>query len=474
VGNGRQADRGSGEPYAERLENLSEDRRKLLEKLLRELAGEPADAGSEAGASTGEAEAASSSGQGSSSSEASPEEAPPGEGSEEDSRKGPGQENPWAETWRQAAELWQQAAKDPGRENPWAETWRRAAEAQGYPGAGAWQGPSAGPDPTAGGADPWAQWQQAFGGPGQPNPWAELWQSGGSPWSGFEARRGRAGGSSARGPFEPGAGPPRPPPPSLLIAMKPSGSRPPFFCVHALLGSVFPYHRLALYMAPDQPFYGLQAAGLDGTRPPLDRIEDMASLYLEAVRTVQPRGPYRLGGYSFGGWVAFEMAQQLIRDGEEVGLLANVGAGVPLSVMHPPWFEQMDFFAKSMGDFSRLVVNAHLADSPHSGAGFEPGAGPFDHLTPIQRVTLANCVAQSLYVPRPYSGGMDLFLTEEQQRMFQPEPTMGWKTLCREPVAVHPIAGNHLNIFTEPQVLELAAQLTVCLERGVSDGHEHG
>src|SRR5262249_20750911 len=85
---------------------------------------------------------------------------------------------------------------------------------------------------------------------------------------------------------------------SPMITMRSSGSKVRFFCVHALLGSVFHYHRLAAYMDPEQPFYALQAPGLDGSETPLETVDAFAQFYLRAVREVQPKGPYRLGGYS--------------------------------------------------------------------------------------------------------------------------------------------------------------------------------
>jgi pimeloyl-ACP methyl ester carboxylesterase len=109
---------------------------------------------------------------------------------------------------------------------------------------------------------------------------------------------------------------------SPLVPMQPAGSRPPFFCIHGTAGDVSIYQDLARHLAPDQPFYGLQSQGLDGNRPPLTRIEDMAALYLEEIRKLQPQGPYFLGGYRMGGTIALEMAQQLQKSGEVVGFLA--------------------------------------------------------------------------------------------------------------------------------------------------------
>ena len=109
---------------------------------------------------------------------------------------------------------------------------------------------------------------------------------------------------------------------SPLVPIQTSGSRPPFFCIHGAGGNVLIYRELAERLGPDQPFYGLQAVGLDASRPPLTRIEDMATAYAKEIRRKQPHGPYFLGGYCMGGTVAYEIAQQLQAQGERVALLA--------------------------------------------------------------------------------------------------------------------------------------------------------
>src|SRR5262249_11903943 len=98
---------------------------------------------------------------------------------------------------------------------------------------------------------------------------------------------------------------------SSLVAIQPSGSRPPFFFVHGHGGNVVRFRDLAHHLGPDQPFFGLQAVGLDGKQPAYTRMEEIAAHYLREIRAVQPAGPYYVGGFCFGGLVAFEMAQQL-------------------------------------------------------------------------------------------------------------------------------------------------------------------
>ncbi len=102
---------------------------------------------------------------------------------------------------------------------------------------------------------------------------------------------------------------------SPLVTIQPAGSKPPFFCIHGGGGNVLIYRALSQHLGTDQPFYGLESQGLDGRRPLLTKIEDMAELYVREIRRVQPHGPYFLGGYCMGGTVALEIAQRLTDNG---------------------------------------------------------------------------------------------------------------------------------------------------------------
>jgi len=115
--------------------------------------------------------------------------------------------------------------------------------------------------------------------------------------------------------------------PQSLIPLQAAGAKPPFFCVHPSHGSVFGYVDLARYLGTDQPFYGLQSPALDGEQQSYHSIEDMATDYIRALRALGPQELYLLGGWSMGGIVAYEMAQQLLREGEQLGLLALFDVG---------------------------------------------------------------------------------------------------------------------------------------------------
>ncbi|WP_338927323.1 non-ribosomal peptide synthase/polyketide synthase (plasmid) [Mycetohabitans endofungorum] len=109
---------------------------------------------------------------------------------------------------------------------------------------------------------------------------------------------------------------------SVLLPLKPTGSRPALFCIHPGFGLSWSYMSLSNYLHPDQPLYGLQARGFDGTSPLASTFDEMVSDYLEQMRRVQPKGPYCLLGWSFGGIVAHSMAVRLAHQGEKVALLA--------------------------------------------------------------------------------------------------------------------------------------------------------
>ncbi len=117
---------------------------------------------------------------------------------------------------------------------------------------------------------------------------------------------------------------------SSLVPIQPLGSKPPLYCVHAAGANVLIYRPLSRHLGNEQPVYALQAQGLDGQRPPFLHIEDMAAHYIREMRAFQPEGPYRLLGASFGGLVIFEMAQQLLEQGQEVALMAMLNTNCPV------------------------------------------------------------------------------------------------------------------------------------------------
>jgi acyl transferase domain-containing protein/thioesterase domain-containing protein len=140
-----------------------------------------------------------------------------------------------------------------------------------------------------------------------------------------------------------------------LVPIQPKGSRPPLFLVHGLGGNVLNFRDLARELGADQPFFGLQAFGLNGIDKPHESIEEMATHYLREIRGVQPEGPYYLGGFSGGGTVAFEMARQLKAEGEEVPLVIFLDTWGPQYLRRSSIKRVFGFFKGLRQEGSRFV-----------------------------------------------------------------------------------------------------------------------
>lgn len=253
---------------------------------------------------------------------------------------------------------------------------------------------------------------------------------------------------------------------SPLIKMKESGSRNPFFCVHALLGSSFHFHFLANQMDQEQPFYALQAPGLGSADDdvPIDDIEEFASLYIKTIRIVQKKGPYFLGGYSFGGWIAFEMARQLLKEGEEVGLIAIFGASVPFSVLNPSLFEEIRLYDQFMEDYNTTIIHPFLPPEERKPLSYHKDKMN-EKLTPLQRVMKAHTNAIISYLPYPCDAKVTLFETLDLQLVYPYDYARGWNRLTSQEVEVHQITGNHLSMLEEPHIKILGEKLRHCLRK---------
>ncbi|MFZ1010470.1 MAG: amino acid adenylation domain-containing protein [Candidatus Sulfotelmatobacter sp.] len=142
----------------------------------------------------------------------------------------------------------------------------------------------------------------------------------------------------------------------VLVSVQPQGSRAPFFCVHAVGGQVISYAELSQEMGLEQPFYGLQSPPANLFPESSISIEQMATLYNREIRSVQPVGPYLLSGWSMGGLVAWEMAQQLMKEGEAIRLLALIDTTPPSGYLEADdRDDEISMLARFALDMSRLV-----------------------------------------------------------------------------------------------------------------------
>jgi phthiocerol/phenolphthiocerol synthesis type-I polyketide synthase E len=267
-----------------------------------------------------------------------------------------------------------------------------------------------------------------------------------------------------------------------LVAIQPGGSRPPLFFFHGAGGNVLSFRDLARRLGPDQPVYGLQSQGLDGTSPLLTTIEDMAALYVKEIRTVQKHGPYFLGGYCMGGTLAYEAAQQLSRAGEEIALLALFDTHnwhkVPLTLWSKSSYalQRLMFHAasflelenKEKAKFYHEKISVLKSRIPvwrgaiMSRFGRKPDAETKDSLL-LAQIWQTNDRASWNYIPIPFSGSVTDFRPKKQYRVFR-RPDLKWERLAhggqREKVLpVYPAA-----MLLEPFVAHLASSFKLELE----------
>lgn len=261
-----------------------------------------------------------------------------------------------------------------------------------------------------------------------------------------------------------------------LVPIQPLGIKPPLFLVHGAEGNVLLYSSLAQCFGTDQPVYGLQSRGLNGGEALEASIEGVASKYLEEIQSIQPSGPYYLGGYCLGGTIAFEIAQQLKRAGESVALLAmletyNVKSRPPasagLTIVHKVenvYFQARNvllsgggpqFFAEKFRiELSRFKVHCDILWSRIAGRFGSSKRVSYQHL----RIRDANHQAQAAYEPVLYDGRITLFRSRNYYREFN-DRCYGWDGLAVQGVHVVELPNYPHGSLNQPFVKVLARAL---------------
>src|SRR5882724_8750712 len=265
---------------------------------------------------------------------------------------------------------------------------------------------------------------------------------------------------------------------SPLVAIQPQGEKAPFFCIHPVGGNVLCYLDLARHLAPDQPFYALQTPAAGDNGGPPTSVEAMAARYLRELRRIQPHGPYRLGGWSMGGAVAFEMARQLASAGEELELVALIDTLPP--AVTPEAATEDELVAWFAQDLARLL-GYEVGIDPEELRSL-PGREKLAHVTELGRATgllpegfglaqvvplfetfAVNLQASRSYVSGPYSGKVTLYFSAQTFAAYGPELLAGWSRLAQGGIETRTLPGDHYGLLRRPQVELLARELTVRL-----------
>jgi natural product biosynthesis luciferase-like monooxygenase protein len=278
-------------------------------------------------------------------------------------------------------------------------------------------------------------------------------------------------------------------PTSLLVEIQPNGTNPPFFCIHAHGGHVMFYYNLSRHMGSDQPFYGIQAQGLDGELPPYTRFEDMAAHYIREIRAVQPEGPYYVGGDCMGGQIAFEVAQQLQAQGQEIALLAMIDSyrfGCPSyrPMVTPTMYELLHlgnkFFRVHLKNVMRLSGKERAAyvseksksamlivDHTAKHLAAKLNGGSIATHDPLLETQDALEHASITYQPRPFKGRITLFRSSILPKGVEVAPDLGWSDLAEEGVEVHEIPAYFTTAILEPKVQTLAQEMRNAIDEAL-------
>ncbi len=249
---------------------------------------------------------------------------------------------------------------------------------------------------------------------------------------------------------------------SPLVAIRPSGSKPPFFFVHPIGGNVLNFAGFSSHFGEDQPIYGLQARGLGGDEAPHTSIELMAADYVRAIRTVQPEGPYAIGGFSAGGVVAFEMARQLRHSGQEVSLLALLDTGIRSgrALTFGERLRRHAFILSQNLRYAARVAPIEYLDRKRKNLAMRLQLLKWNLR---EKLGLANdpamlsaeeafLLAMRGYTPVPFNGDAVLFRAGDDYL----DPNLGWGNIIRGRLDIEITTGDHDTILHEPHIGMLA------------------
>lgn len=263
---------------------------------------------------------------------------------------------------------------------------------------------------------------------------------------------------------------------SSLVEIQPGSSKNVLFAPHALSGTVTIYLELARSLAEGQTFQGVQSRGLNKDDEPHTSMEAMAAYYVEAVRELQPEGPYMFVGYSFGSHVAYEMAQQLHAAGSKVSLLAFLDTSRSDS---NTGFEGE--FEDALYWYSRYrrTLDVQLSElrglDPDAQIDYvierirrsddQPSYMSMPHCNPHRILKVEKCNHQALftYKHKPYAGQITLLRTAERDASPSDPPDMGWGPYAGGGLKIHRIPGSHQTLLFDPYIEAVGRVLKGCI-----------
>ena len=273
-----------------------------------------------------------------------------------------------------------------------------------------------------------------------------------------------------------------------LVPLKPKGNKVPLFIVHGANHNVLIYRNLADNLDDDQPVYALQAKGLSGEIEPHDSVEEMASHYISEITSINPEGPYALGGFSFGGIIAFEMAKQLKAQGKKVKIVALFD-----SYVYPSYYYSNPLVKKTVStsyNIAQLIfMGLNMFSSKKNfkrrrdllklkiyGLYLRIKYGrekqnqlQFNYSSKIDEMHALAFIRYNLI---PQDIKVDLFRSTKDIYFAHDYKYLGWKKIAVGGIRKHIISGNHSEMFLSPAVEKVGSILQKVMDSDDSESYE--
>ncbi|AFY44059.1 non-ribosomal peptide synthetase [Nostoc sp. PCC 7107] len=274
-----------------------------------------------------------------------------------------------------------------------------------------------------------------------------------------------------------------------LVAINSSGSKIPFFCIHGAGGGISHYFNLSRRLGEDYQFYALEDS-LEQDKSEIISVEATAIRYLQEIQKVQPHGPYLLGGHCYGGVLAFEIAQQLHKQGEKVSLLAIIDAIISETPIESTDDDDAKFLLriaesiKTDNNIDFSVPFAELRNLPlkeqlhliNQKANFLFSDTEINDFMRHYQLFKAHVQAMRNYVPEVYANQITLLRANaailhdfENSEWNTDDPLLGWGKFADQPIQMIEIPGDHFSIFIEPYIQELARNMRVCIDNALNN-----
>ena len=264
---------------------------------------------------------------------------------------------------------------------------------------------------------------------------------------------------------------------SPLVCLQAEGPKTPLFCVHAAGGIVFRYIQTASLLGTERPFYGIQARGIEPGDEMYASIEEMAMDYVQAIRNIQPKGPYLLSGWSFGGTVAFEMARILEQAGETVPYLLMIDSPSPFIDSYEK--DEVEFLLERLRSAAGLALDdvyqqnsrearmLYLFKEQKLAGMFAPDMDINDAELRL-KIHMHHNEILCQYRPAGSFNGKIIFFKPTETIPFDTKmqkPIPAWEAFAGAGIEVHEAPGNHFNMFSPTNTPVLAKKMKECIER---------